>query len=42
MVAGHAVLELRAGAGWIEAAPVVLDQPDSVVPFAVGTVGLGF
>jgi hypothetical protein len=34
--------EVSVGAGWIQAAPVVLGGGGTVVPYALGTVGLGF
>lgn len=34
--------ELAAGAAYIQAAPVVLEQDSSIVPFVNGTIGVGF
>lgn len=38
----HATAELNAGAAWIRSAPVVLDRGSPWVPFAIGSMGLGF
>ncbi len=38
----YLVGELSAGAAYIAAAPVVLDQDSEIVPFVTGTIGVGF
>lgn len=34
--------ELNAGAAWIPSAPTVIGATGPIVPFATGTIGLGF
>lgn len=38
----YLVGEVSVGTAWIEAAPVVLEQDSPIVPFAIGTFGVGF
>lgn len=38
----YLVGELSFGTAWVEAAPIVLDQDSPIVPFAIGTFGVGF